>query len=234
MMAAVWAGPIGRPEREGDAGARRRMPWRGLQNRLHGFESRRRQISLWPSVWRPSRTLAHRGVLLLDEAFQFRADTLDALRQPLEAGSVCIARVDDALQPPARFSLLTAFNPCPCGWRGSGIEGLPLRGQRGAALRGTHVRAAARSPGPVGADGGAADPHLGGRWQRTERCRGAADRGCLAPAGQPMWRGAGTAHNPKAVTSSLEALESAAVSTRDAVPSGRRARPAAPVQAQPR
>lgn len=58
--------------------------------------------------------------------------------------------------------------------------------------------------------------------------------GRLAPAGQPMWRGAGTAHNPKAVTSSLEALESAAVSTRDAAPSSRRARPAAPVQAQPR
>ena len=65
-------------------------------------------------------SLAHRGILLLDEALQFRGDALDALRQPLEAGIVSIARVDGALDLPARFSLLLAFNPCPCGWRGSG------------------------------------------------------------------------------------------------------------------
>jgi magnesium chelatase family protein len=55
---------------------------------------------------------------MLDETLQFRADALEALRQPLESGSVTIARVDGALQLPARFSLLTAFNPCPCGWSG--------------------------------------------------------------------------------------------------------------------
>lgn len=75
-----------------------------------------------PRVRPGEASLAHRGVLLLDEALQFRSDALDALRQPLEAGSVSIARVDGALQLPARFSLLTAFNPCPCGWRGSGRE----------------------------------------------------------------------------------------------------------------
>ena len=64
-------------------------------------------------------SLAHRGVLFLDEALHFRADALDALRQPLEAGSVTIARVEGALAMPARFSLLMAFNPCPCGWLGS-------------------------------------------------------------------------------------------------------------------
>jgi magnesium chelatase family protein len=65
-------------------------------------------------------SLAHRGVLFLDEALQFRSNALDALRQPMEAGCVSIARVDGALQLPARFTLLLAFNPCPCGWRNSG------------------------------------------------------------------------------------------------------------------
>jgi len=64
-------------------------------------------------------SLAHRGILLLDETLQFRSDALDALREPLEGGSVTIARVDGALTMPARFTLLAAFNPCPCGWRGS-------------------------------------------------------------------------------------------------------------------
>jgi magnesium chelatase family protein len=64
-------------------------------------------------------SLAHRGVLMLDEMLQFRADALDALRQPLESGVVTIARVEGALSLPARFTLLAAFNPCPCGWRGA-------------------------------------------------------------------------------------------------------------------
>lgn len=64
-------------------------------------------------------SLAHRGVLLLDEALQFRTDALDALRQPMEAGRVAIARVGGAVTLPARFTLLIGFNPCPCGWRGS-------------------------------------------------------------------------------------------------------------------
>src|SRR5207302_1174334 len=64
-------------------------------------------------------SLAHRGVLMLDEMLQFRADALDALRQPLESGIVTIARVEGALTLAARFTLLSAFNPCPCGWRGS-------------------------------------------------------------------------------------------------------------------
>jgi magnesium chelatase family protein len=64
-------------------------------------------------------SLAHRGCLLLDELLQFRSDALEALRQPLESGVVTIARVDGALRLPARFTLLAAFNPCPCGWRGA-------------------------------------------------------------------------------------------------------------------
>ena len=64
-------------------------------------------------------SLAHRGALVLDEALHFRADALDALRQPLEAGTVTIARVEGVLALPARFMLLMAYNPCPCGWLGS-------------------------------------------------------------------------------------------------------------------
>jgi magnesium chelatase family protein len=69
-----------------------------------------------PRVRPGEASLAHRGALLLDETLQFRPDALDALRQPLESGTVTIARVDGVLQLPARFLLLAAFNPCPCGW----------------------------------------------------------------------------------------------------------------------
>ncbi|MDP9468025.1 MAG: YifB family Mg chelatase-like AAA ATPase, partial [Chloroflexota bacterium] len=72
-----------------------------------------------PRVRPGEASLAHRGILLLDETLQFRSDALDALREPLEGGSVTIARVDGALTMPARFTLLAAFNPCPCGWSGS-------------------------------------------------------------------------------------------------------------------
>ena len=72
-----------------------------------------------PRVRPGEASLAHRGVLLLDEMLQFRSDALEALRQPMEAGRVTIARVEGALSLPASFSLLAAFNPCPCGWRGA-------------------------------------------------------------------------------------------------------------------
>jgi magnesium chelatase family protein len=66
-------------------------------------------------------TLAHRGVLFLDEAPEFARPVLDALRQPLESGEVRIARADVAGVLPARFTLVIAANPCPCG-RGLGMS----------------------------------------------------------------------------------------------------------------
>jgi len=63
-------------------------------------------------------TLAHRGVLFLDEAPEFSRDALEALRQPLEEGRVIVGRKALTLEFPSRFVLVGAMNPCPCGFWG--------------------------------------------------------------------------------------------------------------------
>jgi magnesium chelatase family protein len=64
-------------------------------------------------------SLAHQGLLFLDELLEWRPKTLDALREPLETGLIQLARADRQAQFPARFQLVAATNPCPCGFLGT-------------------------------------------------------------------------------------------------------------------
>jgi magnesium chelatase family protein len=68
-------------------------------------------------------SLAHRGVLFLDEAPEFNRDVLDALRQPLESGEITLARSGVSAVFPSRFTLVLAANPCPCAKAGGPADG---------------------------------------------------------------------------------------------------------------
>ena len=101
------------------AGGRpRRPPWRSP----HHGASAPSLVGGGSAAMRPGEvSLAHGGVLFLDELGEFAPKVLDALRQPLEDGTVRVSRVDGSAEYPARVLLVAAMNPCPCG--GSGAPG---------------------------------------------------------------------------------------------------------------
>jgi magnesium chelatase family protein len=132
-------------------------------------------------------TLAHRGVLFLDELCEFRRDTLEALRAPLETGWVSIARAGAWRRLPCRFMLVGAANPCPCG-RGetdSECSCAPLAVQRyqarlsGALADRIDVLTAIRQPsaaeiaGPPGEASAAVRERVGAARERQESRLGA-------------------------------------------------------------
>lgn len=87
---------------------------------VHHSASRQSVIGGGSGIPKPGEiTLAHLGVLFLDELGEFPSNTLEALRQPIENGYIDISRVSASLRFPARFSLVAAMNPCPCGYFGT-------------------------------------------------------------------------------------------------------------------
>ncbi len=127
-------------------------------------------------------TLAHRGVLFLDELCEFRRDTLEALRAPLETGWVSIARAGSRRRLPCRIMLVAAANPCPCGRGESDPECTcdPLAARRyqarlsGALADRIDVLAAIRQPsaeelaGPPGETSAAVRTRVGNARERQE------------------------------------------------------------------
>lgn len=67
-------------------------------------------------------SLAHAGVLFLDELPEFRREVLESLREPMESGKVCLSRAARQIEYPAGFQLVAAMNPCPCGYLGDRIR----------------------------------------------------------------------------------------------------------------
>jgi magnesium chelatase family protein len=107
VASAAGEGPIGE--------LRRRPPFRSPHHTI----SYAGMVGGGPNMSPGEITRADQGVLFLDELPEFGRDVLEALRQPMEEGRVAVSRVGRATIFPARFQLVAAMNPCPCGFAGS-------------------------------------------------------------------------------------------------------------------
>jgi magnesium chelatase family protein len=123
-------------------------------------------------------SLAHHGVLFLDELPEFRRDVLEALREPLEDGVVTVARVQRARAFPARFLLVAAMNPCPCGFQGD-----PLRACRCAERDIDRPRAGL---GPVPGPDRPRGRGVGGSCRRSRRGARGPSRRAYGPGFRPV------------------------------------------------
>ncbi len=104
----------GQLEKDGQIVSRRPM------RPVHHSASKQALVGGGSPIPRPGEvTLAHLGILFLDELPEFPRPSIEALRQPIENGEVSIARVGASLTFPSRFTLVAAMNPCPCGYFGS-------------------------------------------------------------------------------------------------------------------
>ena len=136
-------------------------------------------------------SLAHLGVLFLDELPEFQRAVLDSLRQPLETGRVDVARANAHVSYPARVQLVAAMNPCRCGHLGDPALACSARAQMRGRLPVARLGPAARPdrpacrgrPGERGRPGAAAaDGRARPRWRRGWRSRGDARwRAACAP-----------------------------------------------------
>ena len=116
-------------------------------------------------------SLAHNGVLFLDEMPEFDRRVLEVLRQPLEEGRVTIARAARTAMFPARFVLVAAMNPCPCGFLGDDRRACRCTANANRDVSRSHFRSATRPSGPDRAGAGIADSgdrrHSPGRIDRS-------------------------------------------------------------------